>query len=85
MRVSTLSGVVIAGGIPMLDWAAASRPPLKKNRGEGSSHRPVNKCDSDFIHGLSTGGMDRSFNGEYGVPKTLVFATSWDGRENTHY
>jgi hypothetical protein len=26
MRVSTLSGVVIAGGIPVVDWAAASGP-----------------------------------------------------------
>jgi hypothetical protein len=29
--------------------------------------------------------VDRSFNGQYYVPKTLVFATSFDGRENTRY
>jgi hypothetical protein len=29
--------------------------------------------------------VDRSFNGQYYVSKTLVFATSFDGRENTRY
>jgi hypothetical protein len=31
------------------------------------------------------GGIDRSFNGQYGVPKTLVFATTHHGRENMRY
>jgi hypothetical protein len=33
----------------------------------------------------NSGCMDRSFNGQYRVPKTLIFATSLDGHQNVRY